>query len=408
MKPQSRDPQPDLASAIERALPRAFRRRWSTWRTDLRWLARDLRGERRPVVIERAAGRRAPAGISTRELRVDAIERETDDALTFRLADPSGEPIVFEAGQFLSFHLRVGGQLIKRAYSLSSSPLDGPTATITVKRIPGGRASSWLHDELRSGASLKVLGPSGSFVAPAGPEPAHLVMIGGGSGITPLFSILQTVLRSRPALRVSLLFGNRREQDVIFGSRLRALAERYPERFSLELALEDPPRGFRGTVGRLDSTVLGPWLDGLAPSEVPRTYFLCGPAGMMDVARAALEERGAERSAILEERFQSPGEAAADVALPSTPVTVQLRVRDRDFLVPVEPGQTILEAGLAAGAPMPFSCAMGGCAACKATLVTGEVRMDEPNCLSPSERAQGQVLTCCSRPLGSARIEASS
>jgi ferredoxin len=127
---------------------------------------------------------------------------------------------------------------------------------------------------------------------------------------------------------------------------------------------------------------------------------------MMDAARETLRARGVPDDAILEERFNSPQDAPdASADLPTEPVTVQLKVRGRDHLVRVEPGQTLLEAGLAAGAAMPFSCAMGGCAACKGKLVGGSVQMEEPNCLSAREREEGWVLACCSRPLGAARLE---
>lgn len=407
----------DAIDPVEELLPRFARLRWVTLKTDLTWLARDLRGEKRPVLVpqrRRSTGAEGNArpGITPRPLRVEAVERETDDALTFTLADPSGAPIAFEAGQFLTLHLQLpdSTETLRRAYSLSSSPLDGPRATITVKRIEGGRGSSFLHDAIAPGATLRVLGPSGSFVMPE--CDAQLVMIAGGSGITPVSSIVHTVLRTREASRVSLLYGNRRRGDVIFARRLEALAHDHADRFELSVALEEPPEDFSGTVGRLDPALLEGWLDGLGPETLPRRYYLCGPAAMMDGARATLLARGVPKEAIHEERFQSPDDPSAagsrEVAglpLPSTAVTVQLRVGGRDYLVPVQPGETLLEAGLGAGAPMPFSCAMGGCAACKGKLVSGEVRSEEPNCLLPAERAEGFVLTCCSRPLGPARVE---
>jgi ferredoxin-NADP reductase len=397
---------------IEHVLPRRLRPGWVTFRTDLSWLARDLRGEGRPYLVERrgpsryaAAPRPARSPLATRKVRVEAIRRETPDAVSVCLAELDGAPLTFEAGQFLTFHLEVDGQPLRRAYSLSTSPLDGPGAAVTVKRVENGRASNWIHDRLEEGALLDVLGPSGSFVAPESQEPARLVLVAGGSGITPVISIAETVLRSRPELSVSLIYGNRAERDVIFLDRLRALAEAHPERFSVEHVLEAPPEGWTGRRGRLDGAALASWLDTL-PEDLPRLHYLCGPGPMMDAARQTLRSRGVAEEAIREERFNSPQDAAeASDELPDEAVTVQLRVRGRDHLVRVEPGQTLLEAGLAAGAEMPFSCAMGGCAACKGKLVGGSVQMEEPNCLSEAEREEGWVLTCCSRPLGSARLE---
>ncbi|HJL15285.1 MAG TPA: ferredoxin--NADP reductase [Sandaracinaceae bacterium LLY-WYZ-13_1] len=399
---------------IEHVLPRRLRRRWVTLRTDLSWLARDLRGEGRPYLVERrgpsrwaAAPGPAPVqpSMKRRKLRVATRRQETPDAVSIELVELDGSPLSFEAGQFLSFHLEVDGEPLRRAYSLSTSPLDGPGGCITVKRVSNGRASNWIHDHLAEGAELEVLGPSGSFVAPAETAPAHLVLVAGGSGITPVISIAETVLRSRPELTVSLVYGNRRREDVIFHDRLAELAERFGDRLRVEHVLEEPPEGWTGPRGRLDADQLAAWLDTL-PTDPPALYYLCGPGPMMDAARETLLGRGVSEEAIREERFNSPqdvDEATED--LPSEAVTVQLKVKGRDHLVRVEPGQTLLEAGLAAGAALPFSCAMGGCAACKGKLTGGSVKMEEPNCLSAKERDAGWVLTCCSRPLGAARVE---
>jgi ferredoxin-NADP reductase len=229
-------------------------------------------------------------------------------------------------------------------------------------------------------------------------------MIAGGSGITPVRSILSTVLATRSELSAHLVYGNRSEADVIFRDALEALAAAHPRRLTITHVLEAPPNDFDGITGRLDAAVLGAALDALPPARAPRLYYVCGPAAMMDAARAVLIARGVDERDIAEERFQSPGDPST-VTLPDRSVTVRLRVGARDHIVPVEPGRTLLEAGLAAGAAMPFSCAMGGCAACKGRLVAGEVALEEPNCLSPRERAEGFILTCCARPLGAVEVE---
>lgn len=390
------------------SMARRLERRWSTLWTDLAWIGRDLRGRKRSPVVQRKGPSRYPsvvapprAGLAPRPLRVEAVVRETPEAVTLRLAEADGSRLAFEAGQFLALHLEVDGRPLRRAYSLSSSPLDGPGATITVKRVEGGRASHHLHDAVAAGDVLLALGPSGSFVASGARE---LVMIAGGSGITPVASIAETQLRSRDDVAVHLLYGNRREADVIFRDRLEALARSH-DTLSLDLALEEPPEGWTGLAGRLDESVLGPWLDRLGEGA-DRAYYLCGPAPMMDGARALLLARGVAPEAIFEERFRSPMDApAARAALPTEPVTMRVRAGGRDTIAPVAPGQTLLEAGLAAGVAMPFSCAMGGCAACKCKLTEGEVVMDEPNCLTERERDEGFVLACSTRPLGPVRLE---
>ncbi|MEZ4340835.1 MAG: ferredoxin--NADP reductase [Sandaracinaceae bacterium] len=387
------------------SIGRRLERRWNTLRNDLRWIGRDLRGAKRPATVRRTgpsryANARPPrAAVTPRPLTVEAVIRETPDAVTLRLVEASGAPLAFEAGQFLTFHLDVDGRRLRRAYSLSSSPLDGPGATITVKRIEGGRGSAWMTTRA-AGDTLMALGPSGSFVAG---DAKDLVMIAGGSGITPIASIAETLLRTRDDVSIRLIYGSRAAEDVIFRERLEALASTH-DALSLELALEAPPEGWTGPVGRLDARVLGPWLDGLGEGA-DRAYYLCGPEAMMDAARALLLERGVDAEAILEERFRSPQDAPTAADLPSETVIARIRANGRDTIAPVPPGQTLLEAGLAAGVAMPFSCAMGGCAACKCKLAEGEVAMDEPSCLTDAEREDGWVLACSARPLGPVRVE---
>lgn len=403
---------------IEHVLPgRALRQRWVTLRTDVTWVLRDLRGERRPAVVARKPSRYAsapeprpvtrPLAQAARTVRVESVVRETEHAVSIVLRELDGSPLAFEAGQFLTLQLTIEGAPLRRAYSLSTSPLDGPSAAITVKRIEGGRGSSWIHEHVREGDTLSVLGPSGTFVAPAERTPARLVMIAGGSGITPVISIAETVLRSRPELDVVLVYGNRSERDVIFADRIERLRAEHGSRFVVDHVLSDPSEAWTGPRGLLDRATIDARLDAIGASDDrPSLYYVCGPTPMMDAAREALAARGVAVDAIREERFHSPADASvARESLPDRPVSVRMKVRGRDHLVRVDPGQTLLEAGLAAGAALPFSCTMGGCGACKVKLVSGAVQAEEPNCLTPRERSEGWVLSCCSRPTGPVALE---
>lgn len=400
---------------LEHLLPsRALRTRYVTWRTDLRWLARDLRGERRPTTIERRTGQRrtgqrpssqrpssqrpggqrdAP-GLFGREVEVVARTEETPDAVTLEL-NAGAEGIAFQAGQFLTFEIPLeSGEVLRRAYSICCAPGEGRLA-VTVKRIHDGRGSHWMHTHAHVGRRLRVLGPSGAFVLPSVDDgaPPELVLIGGGSGITPLRALAQDALCR--GWRVHLLYGNRSVQDVIFGDELRRWNA---PGWTLHEVLESAPDDFEAVHGRLDQATVRAWLDGLEGPHRGRLAYVCGPAGMRESATSALLAAGFERSAIREERFHSP----ASGYTASRDRTVTLRVlgaRPEDRQVHVPAGQTLLEAGLRAGAALPFSCAMGGCAACKGTVVRGRVEMDEPNGLSPAERDAGAVLTCCARPL---------
>jgi ferredoxin-NADP reductase len=332
-------------------------------------------------------GQRA-AVLHARALRVVRVVRETHDAVSLVLEDPTGAPVPFVAGQFFTVLLTVGGEHVRRAYSASSSPLDPRTVTLTVKRVSGGAASNWLNDNAREGMLLEVLGPSGSFVVPKGA--GDLALVAGGSGITPVMAIVREALASEGPARVVLVYGNREERDVIFAAELARLAEQHR--------------------GRLEVRhVLGPVFDCAALPEAPASdWFLCGPEPMMIAAKRALEARGVAASRIHEERFLQPHLRKAAGAAPAGAEAQRVIVRrkgaaDRAFVV--APEQTILEAGLSASEPLDYSCAMGGCGACKVKLVSGEVVMEEPNCLSREERKQGYVLACVGRPRGAVVLE---
>jgi ferredoxin-NADP reductase len=262
-----------------------------------------------------------------------------------------------------------------------------------VKRVAGGAVSTHLTTALSVGAHLEVLGPSGSFVVPEVPAPSHVVLLGGGSGITPLFAIARSLLADPDGPRVSLLYGNRAREDVIFADALDGLAASHPLRFTVFHALE---RGAADWSGRLDETAVHAAL-GALPDLDAALYFLCGPAPMRAAARRALEARGVDARRVREEVFSAPHAPAQHSAGDEL---VTLRVRGAERAVTVRAGETILDAATRAGVAMPYSCAVGGCGACQCRRVAGEVVMEEPNCLDADEREAGQVLTCVGRPGG--------
>lgn len=330
-----------------------------------------------------------------RRLRVVEVRRETADAVSLFLERPAGD--TFVAGQFLTFVLHVGGHEVRRSYSLSSSP-DEPALRVTVKRVSGGLASTFMTEAVRVGDLLRTRGPSGSFTFDPADAPRHLLLVGGGSGITPLFGILKTALRANPAADVTLLFANRSEADTIFRADLAALEASHPG-FRVIHVHESSP----GVAGqrRVVAADLEAALGGRSPGEV-RAY-VCGPEPMMAMVMETLVALGLPRAAILSERFASlrASETAA-MKLPNSQVTLRIGGRE----AAVSPGQTLLEGALASKVDLDFSCTMGGCGACKLRLASGEVLMDEPNCLTEDERRAGVVLTCISRPLTDVTLEA--
>lgn len=383
-----------LNALRERLLPAQLRR-------DLDMIVRGFVGERvSPFVTRDKARPVEPATKShTRRVVIAEVRRETPDAVSLVLRDPTGRPLPFEAGQFFTIARDVGGEVLKRAYSASSSALVNDTVTVTVKRVEGGRMSNELNDRARAGDVMELLGPSGSFVAASWQN--DLVLVGGGSGITPLMSIARTVLASRPRARVTLVFGNRGEDDVIFRDALAELAREHEGRFEVRHVLETA--GSRITpsrAGRLDEEVLAASLDDTM-RRTSTTFFICGPEPVMAAAERVLEANGIDRERVKTERFSSL--RAAQSASEPEEVTVVAAGSRRSLTV--APGETILEAAMRSDVTLPFSCTVGGCGACRVRLVSGDVALDEPNCLDASERREGYVLSCVSRPLGPVSIE---
>lgn len=340
----------------------------------------------------------------TRPVRVVEVVRETADAVTLHLEDEAGRPFVFHPGQFLTLVLTIGGREVRRAYSLCVPPTNGPRVAVTVKRVAGGLVSNHLVDHAAVGDRIAVLGPSGSFgVTLDATAQRNVVLVAGGSGITPMLSIAASVLRDEPGSRVTLVYGNRRRADVVFADALAALASLHGERFRLRHVLEEAEPGFEAGRGRLDRTVAAEELRTLALADAD--CFVCGPEPMREAVRAALvEDLGVDPARVHEERFSSPSQRTRG-ALPTRAQPISIRLRGRTHEVTAAPGETLLEAGLGAGLPLPYSCSLGGCGACKVKLVAGQVISDEPNCLSAAERREGWVLACVSCATDSTTVE---
>lgn len=385
-----------LLDRIARALPRSLAERLALARRDVGMVLDGIAGRTpSPVVRQHAIDRGAQPKLGARPVRVRALHRETDDAVSVELEDPTGAPFHYAPGQFFTVCVRVDGVAMRRAYS-ASRPADGSaTVRITVKRVQGGAVSTHLTTRLSAGDSLELLGPSGSFTAEPSDGPRHLVLLGGGSGITPLFAIASHAL-ARSDARVTLVYGNRAREDVIFADALDALAREHPTRFTLRHALERAHEGFDGIVGRLDAESLQRALDALGALD-DAEYFLCGPTPMREAARATLLARGVDLARVREEVYASPHAGDAEA---TAEAVVQLRLRGRERAVTVRAGETILDAAMRAGVDLPFSCTVGGCGACQCVKVAGEVVMEEPNCLDARERDEGAVLTCVGRPRG--------
>ena len=330
----------------------------------------------------------AAAASPWREVRIAEVRQETPSAVTLVLED-AGRSFDFRPGQFFTLVTDIDGRPVRRAYSASSAP-GAPRLEVTVKHVDGGRFSTHVHRNLRAGDRLSVRGPSGAFHVD--PAAAHeVVLIAAGSRITPMMSMI----RAHATGRIALLYSSRSQEEMIFADELSRLARRNPERLVVTPVLTREH-------GRLDAAGVHDWLAGLRPAEAAR-YDVCGPETLTDMVLGVLAERRVPDDHVHHERYTS----SADVTTAAT-VPRKMVVEDgpREVGSPVvEPGQTLLDAGLAAGLPMPYSCTVGNCGDCLVKLRGGEVAMSGPNCLTPEQNAAGFVLTCVGRPLSDVTLD---
>lgn len=336
-------------------------------------------------------------------LTVKRVIRETYNAISIVFAQPSPK-INYKPGQFLNLIATIDGQEVRRAYSLCSSPLVDDDLIVAVKRVRNGIMSNYLADNIKAGDQLKVTEPLGHFSTEIRKEnKQHLVMFSRGSGITPILSILKSVLAGEPDSICSLIYYNWNVENIIFKDELTRLQTRYSGRLHLIQVLENAPDGWEGYTGSLDSMMLEKLLSQLPDWGFSRTtYFMCGPENMMKNVESFLTEQGIPAEKILREKFI---QGSSNKDTPSKPLLknvvrlVTIRYDGKEHNVTVHPSNTILQAALEQDIDIPYSCQNGYCTACMGKTLSGKIMMDDEEGLSHSERAQGYVLTCVGRSL---------
>lgn len=308
-------------------------------------------------------------------LRVAEVIAETADAHSLVLAVPPALAAAFGylPGQYLTVRVPGGGGTVARCYSLSSSPHTDPDLKITVKRVRDGQASNWICDHVRAGAELDLAPPAGTFTPDSLDD--DLLLLAGGSGITPVMGIIKSVLAHGRG-RLALVYANRDADSVIFAGELAALREQHPERLTVTHWL-DHERG-------------APCGESLAPLLSPytkREAFVCGPEPFVVVARQALGRAGVAEDRIRVERFDS--------ALPATQdATAEVTLDGQTHRLPWPAGTRLLDVIIAAGLNPPFSCRQGNCGACACRLLAGEVELVHNEVLEEEDFADGYILAC--------------
>lgn len=319
---------------------------------------------------------------------------ETSDSCSFVLSPLDNQSIDYQSGQYLSVQIPLASGAIFRAYSFSSSPLTDETPRITVKREPGGRGSNWLCDHLKEGDLVKALPPAGDFV-PSDLR-KHLLLIAGGSGITPLISILKSaLLKGSPSVR--LVYASRSADQAILQQELKEWRSRYPEQLEIYHWLDDQqgPPDVRQ-------------LQGCLYADRFQAAFICGPARFMDLAQQALEAAKFPADRISIESFTSTtngtipdADGGPAMVKGDDGALIVVQHGGREYEVSCGPDEHLLSAMIAQGLNVPSSCRAGNCGTCLCTLAEGSAILDDNNVLDDEDEEEGWILACRARPKSS-------
>ncbi|MBO9198515.1 2Fe-2S iron-sulfur cluster binding domain-containing protein [Rhizobium sp. 16-449-1b] len=325
------------------------------------------------------------------------IHQETADVKSFTFASADGKQFDFQSGQYFLFDFPMGDDAEARCYSISSSPHRSRTFTVTVKRVVNGRVSNWLHDNLGKGAIVKAQGPLGHFLRPLAKSP-KLLLLSGGSGITPVMSILRDLADSHDPADIVFMHAARTPLDLIFRDELNCLASRMKRlrlHFLPETVIGEP--SWPGLTGRITPE----FMRLAVPDIANRTVMCCGPAPFMAAARSISSELGVSAGNYIEESFD-----AAVIDEPGLPIEEaaaakvwQVEFQKQNRKIEVKSEQTVLSSAKKAGVRLPSSCSNGVCGTCKSKLVSGSVEMNHNGGIRQREIDAGMFLPCCSKPL---------
>ena len=362
------------------------------------------------------------------DLKVKRVIRETLDAvsLVFEVPKHLKDTFQFIQGQYLTLRFELNGEKVRRAYSMSSSPIESEIK-ITIKRIVDGLVSSHISKNIKAGSTVAVMSPKGRFYTVLDAEnKKSYYLFGGGSGITPLMSILKTVLAKEPLSKVFLLYGNHDETSIIFRTELHHLQKKYKDRLFVEHILSDPIViekktmfglskkeiiSWKGLVGVPNAQNTLRFLNRNRPHHKKQEYFVCGPTPMMDAVEAVLLGKDIDKKIIHLERFSAaPAPTKNENGKEENIIEVDLsgvkadavlvaHLGDETIETTIPLGKSILDTLIDLGHEPPFSCKTGACATCLGKCMSGKVKMNECLTLEEDEIEEGLILTCQSRPL---------
>jgi ring-1,2-phenylacetyl-CoA epoxidase subunit PaaE len=344
------------------------------------------------------------------QLTIADVRAETDDAVSvaFHVPDDLADTYKFDAGQHLTLRADIGGEDVRRCYSICSGTQDGELR-VAIKKVPDGVFSNFAHESLQIGGHLQVMTPTGKFRVSAGSSDAKMyAAFASGSGITPVISIVSTVLAAEPDSRVFLFYGNRNTASVIFRNQIDDLKNRYMGRLSVFHVLSGEEQESALLNGRIDAAKVADLMSAACSPEAVDGYFLCGPGTMIPDVADALKDLGVSDERVHFERFstdddpapqaQSKPRAKVEASGDNSQVTVVVDGIRSEFSVPLN-GGTVLDGAIDEGIDIPYSCKGGMCTSCRAKVTGGKVDMAMNYGLEPWELEAGFVLTCQARPL---------